>query len=336
MDAIRAFLVVVVCLGAAGPVAQAQDRAVAAESARVKGPVNPWTQVRGFGRVLDLSNPPVVIDEPGLYAIDKDWSIPRATTEVVPELIQITADNVTLDLHDYEIVIETAFTSATLLVISGGDAEVRNGTLAACCEAATAIRGTRAPRLHHVSISSWENVTFVAGVSITDSRVAPRFEMRFEGRADLERNSIECNRGFYCIRLLGDENRFVDNKMRTSQGGGLEVVGNGGLVANTVMDRTDQVDYFPAFDIKGDHNLVRGNTVILGGAEAGQPLFAISGTGNTLDANIVPPPAPGQRALIGMQFTADGNFYGDNRMAAQVPFALGGTVQTDWGGNVGY
>ena len=107
-------------------------------------------------------------------------------------------------------------------------------------------------------------------------------------------------------------------------------------MANTVMDRTDQVDYFPAFDIKGDHNLVRGNTVILGGAEAGQPLFAISGTGNTLDANIVPPPSPGQRALTGMQFTADGNFYGDNRMAAQVPFALGGTVQTDWGGNVGY
>ena len=37
-----------------------------------------------------------------------------------------------------------------------------------------------------------------------------------------------------------------------------------------------------------------------------------------------------------MEFTANGNYYGNNRMAAQVPFALGGTVQTDWGGNVGY
>src|SRR6187551_279098 len=32
----------------------------------------------------------------------------------------------------------------------------------------------------------------------------------------------------------------------------------------------------------------------------------------------------------------NGNFYGDNRMQTAVPFDLGGTTQTNWGGNVGY
>jgi hypothetical protein len=65
-------------------------------------------------------------------------------------------------------------------------------------------------------------------------------------------------------------------------------------------------------------------------------LWAISGTANTLDGNVAAPGRFGERARTGMAFTADGNFYGDNRMAAQTPFVVGGTVQTDWGGNVGY
>jgi hypothetical protein len=34
--------------------------------------------------------------------------------------------------------------------------------------------------------------------------------------------------------------------------------------------------------------------------------------------------------------TITGGGWGNNRMAAQVPFNLRATVQTDWGGNVGY
>ena len=76
MDVSRLLLIaaaVVVCLGFAGPAAQAQDDdEVTAQSAQGhRGPVKPWKHVRGFGRVLDLSKPPVVIDEPGLYAIQR-------------------------------------------------------------------------------------------------------------------------------------------------------------------------------------------------------------------------------------------------------------------------
>jgi hypothetical protein len=31
-----------------------------------------------------------------------------------------------------------------------------------------------------------------------------------------------------------------------------------------------------------------------------------------------------------------GNFYGNNRVAAPVPFNVGTTTQTAWGGNVGF
>ena len=84
---------------------------------------------------------------------------------------------------------------------------------------------------------------------------------------------------------------------------------------------------------EGDRNVVRSNTYINGLTSA---VLLISGTANTLDGNIAARAAEGGQASVGMEFRADGNFYGNNRMAAQVPFALGGTVQTDWDGNVGY
>jgi hypothetical protein len=285
--------------------------------------------------VLDLTNPPVVIDEPGLYAIDRDWQIPRTTAEAVPELIQITADNVTLDLHGFEIESETAFAFSTLLVITGSFAEIRQGELMACCEGSIALRVDSPAALHHVTMYSFEAIT-LAGGSIADSELSPNVAIRFAGRASLERNTIFCNHGTRCVRLSGDRNLIRDNRMTASQGGGIELLGNASAIANNFVDLSSDVDGLTAFDIKGDHNVVRGNTVLAGFNSGGQPLFAISGTANTLDGNIVATPAADDRARNGMAFTADGNYYGNNRIAAEVPFALGGTVQTDWGGNVGY
>jgi hypothetical protein len=326
MDAIRVLLAAVVCLGlAAGPPALAQQ-----------DPPKPWKQVRGFGRVLNLTTLPVVIDEPGVYAIDRDWHLDRAAAPNGGELIRITADDVTLDLHGFEITWDVfAPPSATLLVVNGRGVEVRNGGLGACCDGAVAIQATVGPTLHHLALFSGETMTFETGASIRDSEITARVEMRFGARSSLERNTISCVRGSRCIRLLGDANVFTHNELSITQGGGIEVVGNGSVVANNVVDKTDDADGLTVFDVKGNHNVVRDNTV-LNGNLPGQPLWAISGTANTLEGNIAVAPAPGQRALTGMQFTADGNFYGNNRMAADVPFSLGGTVQTDWGGNVGY
>jgi hypothetical protein len=284
--------------------------------------------------VLDLRTLPVVIDEPGLYAIDRNWQISRSAVSAHPEPIQITADNVTLDLHGYKISADVFPPPlSTLLVISGRGAEVRNGGLSACCEGAIAVRSTTAPWLHHLTLLSTEPMEFEGrGAMLTDSEIITVAAVRLAGNSALQRNTISCR--VSCAAILGDGALVTDNKLNLSQGGGLEIVGSNNVVANNVVDVSGAIDAFEAFEIEGDSNVVRDNTVVLGGMV--RTLFAISGAANTLDGNIAGPPAEGQRAPVGIRFTADGNYYGDNRMAATVPFALGGTVQIDWGGNVGY
>ncbi len=62
-----------------------------------------------------------------------------------------------------------------------------------------------------------------------------------------------------------------------------------------------------------------------------QVAIEIDGSRNVIKDNIL---LPGESfsTLTGMQFLQDGNFYGDNLLVSDV--FLGGTVQTDLGGNV--
>ena len=70
--------------------------------------------------------------------------------------------------------------------------------------------------------------------------------------------------------------------------------------------------------------------------------IAVDGSRNTLLGNkALLAPISGQPVLhprwpVGIRFSQDGNFYGGNQMAADVPFDLGGTSQCDLGGNVGF
>ena len=163
MDVSRLFLIVAAALGLAITAAQAQDKdTVSARSAQARGPAKPWRFVRGLGRVLDLSKPPVVIDEPGLYAIQQSWRFPRATTDVVSELIQITADDVTLDLHGFTISTELiALQPSTLFAITGDSAEIRNGGITAHDGALPCTAPASGQWLHHLSVSSGDlEITF--------------------------------------------------------------------------------------------------------------------------------------------------------------------------------
>lgn len=328
-------LVAAAALGLVIPATQAQDDAeLAVETAQARGVPKPWKNVRGIGRVLDLTKLPLVIDEPGLYAIDRNWQIPRSSTAANPELIRITAERVTLDLHGFRISADiNAPPLSTLLVITGNSAEIRNGALDACCDGAVTVHSTGAgTKLHHLSTFSHETMMFEGRLaSITDSQISPRVGIRFTGRSILERNTLSCNRGT-CITLLGDGNRIADNELSLSQGPGIAIVGDGNVVANNVIDGSDAVDVSEVFEVDGDRNVVRNNTVLV--AELVFTVVRVSGTANTLDGNIAAELQFG-RAPAGMVFTGVGNFFGDNRMAAQMPF-VGGAAQTDWGGNVGY
>jgi hypothetical protein len=126
-------------------------------------------------------------------------------------------------------------------------------------------------------------------------------------------------------------NRVTDNRIVPYIDDCVEIRGNGNVFANNLIDTSNAED-ISVFDLQGDHNVVRNNTVLVG--RAVYTVLRISGTANTLDGNIA---ASAQgKARFGLEFTVDGNYYGNNRLAAEVPFALGGTVQTNWGGNVGY
>ncbi|HVJ30269.1 MAG TPA: hypothetical protein VNA66_08170, partial [Gammaproteobacteria bacterium] len=189
MEFSRLLLVATAALGLAVSTVQAQG--VTAQSG-APGTVKPWKNIRGFGRVLDLTTLPVVIDEPGLYAIDRDWRFDRATTPAGGDLIRITADDVTLDLHGFTILSDiNALPVSTLLVISAARVEVRNGTLSACCDGAVALQSTGfGMKLHHLAMFSHETMTFDGdGASLTDSNVSPRAEIRFAAGSDLERNA---------------------------------------------------------------------------------------------------------------------------------------------------
>jgi hypothetical protein len=330
-------VVFVAALVFAMPISEAQVTAADAEqSVRAPGPHKPWKHVRGFGRVLNLSKPPVVIDEPGLYAVDRSWRFTAATMDAAAELITITAPDVTLDLHGFTISAEDSpAPTSTLLILTGDDAEVRNGGIETS-DIDVAVRSAgRGAWLHHLVIRTGDSnpeLHFAAFTTISDSKILGLIHL--VGDSTLEQNSLVTAHGAPATVLRGDENRVIGNRISAGNSDVVvHIVGNANIVANNVMGAGGFVG--EGYRVDGDRNVLRENTVF---ADPGLVTFIrISGTGNTLDGNMAAPAYDFDgKARIGIEFTTDGNYYGNNRVSAEVPFALGGTVQTDWGSNVGY
>jgi hypothetical protein len=336
MDVSRLVLVAAAALVPTVPVGHAQDNyPVGAQSIRAPGSAKPWKEVRGFGRVLDLSKPPIVIDEPGLYAIQQSWRFTSAAMAALPEIIRITADDVTLDLHGFTISGEPGGPPpATLIVLTGNDAEIRHGAIEAS-DINRALHATgNGTWLHHLSVHTGDENPFLEfegnGTTISDSQIT--FGMiRLASDSTLERNTFRTR--FVAVALLGDGNRVMDNNVFMGRGdNGFRIQGDHNVVADNVMRGQPGLDV--GYRVDGDYNVVRGNTFL---DMSSGPILQINGTGNTLEANIAPPsPEDAGGGSPGIEFTADGNYYGNNRMAAQTPFSLGGTTQINWGGNVGY
>ena len=85
------------------------------------------------------------------------------------------------------------------------------------------------------------------------------------------------------------------------------------------------------FDVRGDANVLRNNTLVTGGETF--VVVKVSGTGNVLDGNVGAVVGPRGTIHTGIRFEQNGNFYGDNRMDTAILDDLGGTTQPDWGGN---
>jgi hypothetical protein len=332
MDVTRWVCIALASIGFSAATAHAQSSGqLAVQAAQKPGPVKPWKQVTGLGRVLDLSKPPVVIDEPGLYALQRDWDL--TGYELGGDIIRITANNVTLDLHGFGIGIRLDNINSTLLAVSGNQVVVRNGQLEACCEGAATFGSTGfGTRLEHLDVNGQDPMRFEGtGATITDSVIHARWGINVNETSVVRGNLLSCRT--FCLTLQGAMNQVIDNRFNYADADVVvQVDGDGNVIERNVMDG-DVFGPGRAYSVDGDRNVLRDNTITGSGFGT---VFAVSGTGNTLDGNIVASREGGLIASVGIRFTADGNYYGDNRMAAQVPFALGATVQADWGGNVGY
>jgi hypothetical protein len=335
MEAFERLVVAQLLLGCAMAGAHAQDaEKPVAYRAEASGYAKSWKHVRGFGRVLDLTEVPVVIDEPGLYALQRSWELPDSTVGI--EIVRITANDVVLDLNGFGISVPSGPVNTTVVAISGAAVTVRNGYLGGCCEGVAAVRSTGiVTRLDHLDVYSHDRIELDGGGAVlTDSAVFSRDGIRVRGRAAVERNRISCR--YFCLMIAGDRNRALDNFVQPSFSLAMNVGGADNLVAGNTIDAGSSGVVDLVVEVPGARNVLRDNTIVMGPDSVPFVLFEVSGSGNTLDGNIAAPDSDGSRAGTGIVFTADGNYYGGNRFAATVPFALGATTQTDWGGNVGY
>jgi hypothetical protein len=275
-------------------------------------------------RVLNLARLPAVIDQPGTYVLNRNWFLDRNYDQ--PPAIAVRASSVTIDLRGFRLALggdhgvgirvhRPGFTlrngliggTETALVVSTGAATVLRDLQVAGGTDGFDLRGEDAlVKNLHVENSS---VSISGPGSLLDS------------------SKLRCR--FSCVSL-GDDSRVTNSQIRSTLGLGVAVTGTGGVVANNTILSTDAE---AAVVVLGNDNVVL-NNVFLTHEERGVSAVIVRGTRNILRDNLAVPIRG--RWAFGIVFEAGGNFYGNNQMAADVPFDLQAADQTDWGGNFGF
>lgn len=287
---------------------------------------------QGCPRVLDFSTLPVSIDQPGLYVVDHDWSL--GTRAGNPgTVMNIDADNVVVDFRGFTVSYTSEGVGAN---ITGNNVTLRNGVFQGDLDSYTVYSTGNGTTIDRMNIYSYEGPDFKgANAVIRDSTIQGRFGTDISGpQALVENSSLSCE--FYCLSLYSNHNQVRNDQISPRNDGDVTLHGSYNLFVDNVLDERHTDDYIStSIEVSGNGNQILNNTV-LPGVEG--VLINVDGTANTLTNNVAAPadPAIGSTPGDGIRFTQDGNYYGSNRLAAKVPFALGGTQQTDWGGNVGY
>jgi hypothetical protein len=317
MKARSAFLAFLTVVAIDAPVvAQEPER-------KVQSPGTP-----GGARVLNLSKVPAVIDEPGSYVLDRTWDLESSVPGRV--LLTINADGVALDLKGFAINYCAPYEGGTGVHIRGSFVTLRNGELDVC---GVAVVGG-------VDGTILRDMLIIGDLSLAEGQRHELIDSRVSGEVILGQEAIVEGNRLGAIRLQGDNSRVSNNTLYGS-GRIIEIestevfgitYGHFNLIDGNTLYREGAGE---AIVLRTNGNLVRNNTIISVGPGS-EPVIAVYGTGNTLDGNISPPRSTGNVASIGIWFHRDGNYFGDNRIASDTPFYLGGTVQTNWGGNRGY
>ncbi len=281
-------------------------------------------------RTLDLSVVPMTINQPGTYVVRRDWDL--TLPNVSSTAITVMAANVVIDFRGFSI--KLSQTGGTAIKIKGASATVRNGSLGAVEEGSYAIRSSGASTIvENMNIYSYAGLPLSGRQTIIrNSTLQGRFnEVHVGEMAVVERNTIGCF--VHCATLQGNGIVFQHNRVVVSTEYGMEVRGDHNLVSDNVLSGGMPGEIFTSLIVVGNDNTLARNTVL----HQSRTILSVDGSGNTIEGTIAPPPGPfAGPSTYGITFLEDGNFFGNNRLSAQVPFDTNGTVQTDWGGNVAY
>jgi hypothetical protein len=291
----------------------------------------PPPQRPGAARVLDLSTLPAVIDAPGTYVLNRDWDVTEDTTSV-HSVVDVLADDVVIDFRGFEVNYNN---EGAGINIQGANVTVRNGRIVGFLMSVPILSTGVQTTVENMYIQTFdEGPRFEAdGAILRESTLRSRFGAALGSNSVVERNFLECSQ--FCL-VLGSSNQAVDNEIHCSLEYCVLVRSGSNLVAgNRIVADAPQ----GAMRVMGDGNVLRGNTILLDGPP--EVLLTINGSANVIDGNVAAirlsdGTTTSPRAGVGIAFSADGNFYGNNRLAAVLLVAAGGTVQTDWGGNFAY
>jgi hypothetical protein len=327
---------VVVVLGVVGLLVAldpaAAQQLVSATSPASQTPAKPY-------RVVNLKNGSFVIDTSGNWVLNRSWHFDGVANTL--NIIDVVADDVVLDFRGFEIEVEGSPDAARVNVINvqGDRVTLRDAVVSICCgESGFALHSTGTSTV----IEGFRGYSFAgirlegASTVLRDSSFRIARAVRVNGSsATIENTFISCGL-IACVILTSDDNKLLNSRFEF--GGDLSQVrigGNRNIVAGNVIEWRGEPPFAVdvAIEILGNANVVRDNTLAATGVNL---VVNVAGTGNVIDGNISADLGERSTIGVGIRFEQDGNFYGDNRMDAMVPFDLGGTRQTDWGGNVGY
>jgi hypothetical protein len=287
----------------------------------------PWKLQAGY-RVLDPARVPIVIDQPGRYTIDRDWNV---DLDAPGALIHIVSNNVTFDLRGFAIAFGN---EGTGVAIDGNSVVVRNGALIGDIDVTSLRSVGNGTMIDNMRINGYLAVDIQGeGARVRNSAMSGRFGTVLIGASVVaENNVLRCGSGAYCLEV-GSDARVSGNDIGTAGNGAVQIRGNGSILQGNIVDFRDAIAPV-ALSVEGNRNVLRENTVLVSGLEAFEVVFVVDGTANVLDGNITAP-STSDRGGIGIAFSQDGNYHGDNRFGGVVEaIKPNGTVQTDWGGTV--
>lgn len=286
----------------------------------------PWRVESGY-RILDLSKLPLVIDEPGRYALKRDWNV---DLDAPGPVIDIVASRVSLDFRGFAIAFGNEGTGVR---ITGDDVELRNGSLFGDTDV-TGLSSTGArTTLDRMRVTAFEALDMRGqDARVVDSTMGGRFGSTIETSAVIERNTFRCGVGGFCLYLAGNA-RVFGNTIGRGLDGAVRIEGDRNLLVGNIVHFSG-FGAGTAFEVEGDENVFHNNTVSM--EPSISSVFAIDGSGNVVDSTVTVS-TTGERSGNGIRFLEDGNFHGDNRFGGVLEAVVpNGTVQVDWGGTVAY